>query len=212
MEDDKVAGGVLDLTQYDELVITVDTKMIDAFSPHIILVSRRTAYTGVRLNVMTQALHAEDGSSPQCLMIQNTYTEMNDGSKNVACIVRYSMAYPQTMRKKIPVARVVAATWVLEPPMWTGVIETLDEAQGLQMPKLTVKQRQGKLFEKLDLSGIESWPLELADSAQSLLAEYHNIISLEPTELGCTHSTEHVTKSLMIPHLKKNSGGFHHHW
>ena len=61
------------------------------------------------------------------------------------------------------------------------------------MPKLTVKQRQEKLFE-LDLSRLESWPLKLADSTQSLLAEYHDIFFLEPSDLGCPHSTEHVIK------------------
>ena len=50
------------------------------------------------------------------------------------------------------------------------MIETLDKAQGIQMPKLTMKQRQEKLFRKLDLSGLESSPLELADSAWSPLA------------------------------------------
>ena len=61
-------------------------------------------------------------------------------------------------------------------------------------PKLTVKQRQEKLFEELDLSRLESWPFELADSAQSLLAEYHDIFSLEPSKLSCTHSTKPVIK------------------
>ena len=51
-----------------------------------------------------------------------------------------------------------------------------------QMPKLTMKQRQEKLFEELDLSGLESWPPELVASAQSLLAKYHNIFSLECAE------------------------------
>ena len=59
--------------------------------------------------------------------------------------------------------------------MWTGAMETLDKAPGLQMPKLTMKQRQEKLFQELDLSGLELWPPELADSTQSLLAEYHNV-------------------------------------
>ena len=57
-----------------------------------------------------------------------------------------------------------------------------------------MKQRQEKLFEELDLSRLESWPPELADSTQSLLAEYHDIFLLEPSKLGCTHSTEHVIK------------------
>ena len=78
--------------------------------------------------------------------------------------------------------------------MQTSMIEALDKAQGLQTPKLTVKQRQKKLFEESDLSRLESWPLELADSAWCLLAEYHDIFSLEPSKPGCIHSTEHVTK------------------
>ena len=78
--------------------------------------------------------------------------------------------------------------------MQTGLTEASEEAHGYGMPTLTVKQRQEKLFEELDLSGLESWPPELAVSAQSLLAEYHDIFSLEPSELGCTHSTKHVIK------------------
>ena len=78
--------------------------------------------------------------------------------------------------------------------MQTGEIEALIEAQGLHIHKLTVKQRQDKLFKELDLSGLESWPPELADCAQSLLAEYHNVFSLEPSELGCTYTTKHVIK------------------
>ena len=56
----------------------------------------KTAFTSVRLNVMTQAPCAEEGLLPQGLMIQNTYTKMCNGSKNVTLVVRNSMAYPQT--------------------------------------------------------------------------------------------------------------------
>ena len=78
--------------------------------------------------------------------------------------------------------------------MQTILTEASEGVHSHQTPKLTVKQRQEKLFEELDLSGLESWPPNLVASAQSLLAEYHDIISLEPSELGCTHSTEHVIK------------------
>ena len=47
---------------------------------------------------------------------------------------------------------------------------------------------------KLNLSGLESCPPELADSTYSLLAEHCAIFSLEPSELSCTHSTKHVVK------------------
>ena len=95
------------------------------------------------------------------------------------------MVYSQTLRSG-------ESSWSHpEPPVWASLMEALKEAHGLQVPRLTIKQRQGRLFKELDLSELESWPPELADSTQSLLAEYHNI-SLEPSELGCTHSTEHV--------------------
>ena len=193
MEDDKVAAGESDPSVYNEVVTTKGTEMIDTFTSHIICVRMGTANMGVGLNVMNQALCAIVGSLPQGLTIQNAYTKMHNGSRNVAIVVRNSLAYPQTLRKKTPVVRAVVAIWVPEPLMWTGMIEALDKAQGLQMPKLTMKQRQEKLFEELDLSGWESWPLQLADSAWSLLAEYHNI-SLEPSKLSCTHSTERVIK------------------
>ena len=120
--------------------------------------------------------------------------ELCDGSKNVTVVVRNSMVYPQTLRKKTPVVRAVAPTWVPEPPVQTGVIEELNEAHDPQAPRLLMKQRQKKLFEELDLNWLESWPPKLADSTKSLLAEYHDIFSLEPSELICTHSTEHVIK------------------
>ena len=59
---------------------------------------------------MTEALHAEDGSLPQGLTVQNAYMELCSGSKNVAVVVRNSMAYTQTLRKKTPVARAVMVT------------------------------------------------------------------------------------------------------
>ena len=47
---------------------------------------------------------------------------------------------------------------------------------------------------KLDLSSLDSWTPELADAAHWLLAEYHDVFSLDPAELGCTHSTGHIIK------------------
>ena len=104
------------------------------------------------------------------------------------------MAYPQTLKKKIPVARVVAENCMPEAQMWPGLMDALDEVQGIQTPKMTIEQRQAKLFEKLDLSGLGSWLQELVDSAHSLLAEYHNTFSLESCKVSCTHWMEHVIR------------------
>ena len=59
-------------------------------------------------------------------------------------------------------------------------------------PRLTLRQRHGKLFDELDLSGLDSWAQELADAACQLLAKYHDMFSLDPVELGCTLSMENT--------------------
>ena len=63
-----------------------------------------------------------------------------------------------------------------------------------QTPKLMIRQRHGRLFDELDLSGLDLWAPKLADKACQLLTEYHDVFSLDLAELGCTHSTEHTIK------------------
>ena len=80
------------------------------------------------------------------------------------------------------------------PPKSEGLQEGIGKSTDFHTPKLTVRQRHGKLFDELDLSGLDSWTPELADTAHWLLAEYHDVFSLDPAELGYTHSTEHIIK------------------
>ena len=46
----------------------------------------------------------------------------------------------------------------------------------------------------MDLSSLDEWTLELADTAHQLLAKYHDAFSLDLAELDCTHSTKHIIK------------------
>ena len=94
IENGKAFAGESDPSEYDEIVTTEDTETIDAFSSHVIHAKMRTAHTGEGINVMTQALHAEDGSLPQGLTVQKTYTKLCSGSKTVTVVVRNSMANP----------------------------------------------------------------------------------------------------------------------
>ena len=72
-------------------------------------------------------------------------------------------------------ARAVAVTVVPETPPEIRVQEGEDGPQDPHPPSLTTRQRQGKLFKELDLSGLNSWPLELAEAAHQLLAKYHDV-------------------------------------
>ena len=157
-------------------MFTQKVETLEPFSSHVIPMKMMEMYLGEHLNVMVQALHAQDGTLPPGLTVQN------------------NTAYPQTLQKKTPVAREMAIQPVPKTPE-PGSLQVQDEVcLDPQIPKLTIRQRHGRLFNELDLSGLDLWALELADKACWLLAEYHDVFSLDLAELGCTHSTEHTIK------------------
>ena len=173
---------------------TQNAETIEPFSSCIIPVKTGRAYMGECINVMVQALWTQDGSLPQGLTVQNTCTELRKGSKKAVMVVWVNTAYSQTLWKKTPVARVVAALPVPEPLESEQLWEGADESHDSHTPRLTVRQRHEKLCNELDLGSLDSWTPELVNAAHWLLAEYHDVFSLDPAELGCTHSTEHIIK------------------
>ena len=70
-----------DVNDYDSLMYTQKAETIEPFSSHIVSVKTGKAYVGEHINIMVQALQTQDGSLPQGLTIQNTYTELRKGSK-----------------------------------------------------------------------------------------------------------------------------------
>ena len=50
------------------------------------------------------------------------------------------------------------------------------------------------LVKKLELLGLESWTEENKERALNLLAEYHDIFTLEDGEMGCTEATKDKIK------------------
>ena len=194
MEVDDGQEGKFDTNDGDPLKYTQKAETLEPFCSHIIPVKTGKAYLGEHINVMVQALHTPDSILPPSLTIQNTYTELRKGSKKAIVVVQNNTTYPQTLQKKTPVARAVAALPVPEPPKSEGLQEGTNKSPNFHTPRLTVRQRHGKLFDKLDLSSLDSWTLELVEAAHQLLAKYHDVFSLDPAELGCTHSTEHIIK------------------
>ena len=95
------------------------------------------------------------------LTVQNMYTELRQGSKKAFMVVRNNTAYLQTLQKKTPVTRVVSASPVPKPLEEEQLLEGADESHDSHTSRLTVRQRHGKLFDELDLSGLDSWAPEL---------------------------------------------------
>ena len=183
-----------DTDENNPLMYTQKAETLEPFSSHVIPIKTVKAYLGECINVMVQALCAQDGTLLPGLTVQNTYTKLRMDSKKAVVVVQNNTAYPQTLQKKTPMARAVSALPVPEPPKSKSLQVRDVTYPDLQISMLTVRQRHGKLFNELDLSGLDSWAPELADVAHQLLAEYHDIFSLDQAELGCTHSTEHTMK------------------
>ena len=176
------------------LMYTQKAETLEPFSSHVIPIKTTKAYLGECLNVMVQALYAKDRTLLSGLTVQNMYTELRKGSKKAVVVVQNNTTYPQTLRKKTPVARAISVLPVPEPPKPESLQVEDDVCSDLHTLKLMFRQRHGKLFDELDLSGLDTWAPELADEAHRLLAEYHDVFSLDVAELGCTHSTKHTIK------------------
>ena len=176
------------------LMYTQKAETLEPFFSHVIPVKTTRVYLGEHLNVMVQALYAQDGTLLPGLTVQNTYTELRKGSKKAVVVVWNNTTYPQTLRKKIPMARAISMLPVSEPPKPNSFQVEDNTCSDLHTPKLMIRQRHGKLFDELDLSGLDLLAPELADEACWLLTEYHDVFSLDLVELGCTHSTEHTIK------------------
>ena len=84
---------------YDQLMYTQNVESIEPFSSYIIPVKAGRAYTGEHNNIILQALQTKDGSLPQGLTVQNTYTELGQGSKKAVMVVRNNTAYSQILQK-----------------------------------------------------------------------------------------------------------------
>ena len=94
-----------DTNKDSPLMYTQKAETLEPFSSHVIPVKTTKAYLGECLNVMVQALYAQDGTLPPGLTVQNTYIELRKGSKRAVVVVQNNTTYPQTLRKKTPVAR-----------------------------------------------------------------------------------------------------------
>ena len=87
--------------------------------------------------------------------------------------------------KGVPIARMEAAKLV--PPVTADFITSKPQTQ-----KLSEEERQKALMEKLDLSGLAGWDADLATKAKDLLMEYHDLFSLEKSEIGQTKTMKHT--------------------
>ena len=182
----------VDLTDVKEALKMTKKEEIDAFSSKIICSRMKTMLLGNNMHVMIQSLKGGDGSYlPHSLSVVNMYTKVISGNKQVGVVVKNLMAILITIAKGIKVAQVVAVNVVPPVEMAPITLEGLNEVQGIQLTKMLVERRKEVLLQQLDLSGQDKWSEANQVATHTLLAEYHDIFSFEPEELGCTDLAKH---------------------
>ena len=154
---------------------------------------------GYRMNVMTHGLEKRSPLLPLGIDVQSAYAMLATGSNRVAVVLRNNTRDWIEIGKSTPVTRMVAANQV------PRVIDTISAERPKEQPTLTEAERQVLLLDKLDLSGLEAWPIEQAEKARGLLSEYHDIFSLEKHDMGHTNMTKHkiVLKDPDTPPFKE---------
>ena len=110
------------------------------------------------------------------------------GSNRITVVLRNNTNEWVEVQKGVPIARMVTANMIPPADLSSSPVKTSESGQ------MSEEERQRMLFEKLDLSGLESWDAKAAKQARSLLTEYHNLFSLEKNEIGHMKAAEHAIK------------------
>ena len=183
----------------DEVVQVSHKCRVPPFSHKVIHGSVSLVLQGYRMNVMTHGLQKRSPLLPLGIDMQSAYATLSTGSNRVAVVLRNNTRDWIEIGKGTPVAQMMAANQV------PHVIDTISADKGKSQPTLTEAERQDLLLDKLDLSGLESWPAEEAEKAHGLLCEYHDIFSLEKHNVGHTNATKHkiVLKDPDTPPFKE---------
>ena len=151
---------------------------------------------------MTHGLEKRSPHLPLGVKVLSAYATITTGNNKVAVVLKNTTNDWVEIDKGVPIARMVTANQI--PPA------TIEVAMGDTPEKraLTEKERHEELFKKLDLSGLDKWDQDLAEKARSLLAEYHDLFSLEKHEIRWCNIRlfSRIQKCLL---LRNTSVGFH---
>ena len=183
----------------DEVVRVASKCTVPPFGHKVIHGKVNLVLHGCRLNVMTHGLEKSSPSLPFGIDVQTAYTTLASGSHRVPVILRNNTQDWLEIKKGVPIARMVTANAIPK------VTHILPAGNPHEQSTLTEAERQELLLEKLDLTGLEAWPVEQAEKAHSLLRRYHEIFSLEKHDMGHTKAAEHkiVLKDPDTPPFKE---------
>ena len=175
-------------TSMDEVVRVSSKVHIPPFGCKAIQGRSGLFLLGYKLNVMTHGLEKRSPQLPLGVEVLSSYATLTTGSNRITVVLRNNTNEWVEVQKGVPIARMVTANMIPPVDLSSSPVKTSDSG------RMSEEERQRTLFEKLDLSGLESWDAKAAKQARSLLAEYHDLFSLEKNEIGHMKAAEHVIK------------------
>ena len=180
-----VANKTLSPTELNEIVRTSGKVQVPPFGHKIIHGKTGPILQGYKMNFMTHGLEKKSPQLPLGIEVLYSYATLTTGSDCIAVSLRNTTDDWVLIDKGVPIVRIGAANLV--PPVTTDFITSKPQTQ-----KLSEEERQKALMEKLDLSGLAGWDEDLATKAKNLLMEYHDLFSLEKSEIGQTKTVKHT--------------------
>ena len=141
------------------------------------------------VHIMTEDKEGNEQELPNIAVVP-CYGILKQGSDRVPIVLKNLTCKPITLQKGRVVAEVGPANAI--PAMLAPKLAEEDGKDSMESKEERVK----KLFEVLDLNGLDSWPEEEQTKAKDLMREYQDIFALKDTELGHTKLIKHEIKLL----------------
>ena len=154
-------------------------------------------------------IKGKEGSKiPDGIEVQNTYTDLQPGRSKAPVRIRNTTARDMVISKGAVVGNIFCANKIPKIlnqslksatiPNRVGKVKTdFDQTDSKVLdkdPEIKTKEDYSWLFEKLDLSGMESWPESTQVKARDLIISYVDIFSKHDLDLGQTNLTKHHIK------------------
>ena len=175
-------------TSMDEVVWISSKFQIPPFGCKAIHGRTGLLLMGYKLNVMAHGLEKKSPQLPQGVEVLSSYATLTTGSNRITVVLRNNTNEWVEVQKGVPITRMVTANMIPPADLSSSPVKASDSGC------MSKEERQRMLFEKFDLSELESWGTKAAKQARSLPAKYHDFFSLEKNEIGHTKAAEHIIK------------------
>ena len=146
-------------TSVDEVVQVSSKFQIPPFGCKAIYGRTGLLLMGYKLNMMTHGLEKKSPQLPLGVEVLSSYATLTTGSNRITVVLRNNTNEWVEVQKGVPIARMVTANMISPVDLSSCLVKTSDSG------RMSEEERQRMLFEKSDLSRLESWDVKAAKQA-----------------------------------------------